>query len=216
MEEKILTSDQKRAIKLIGENPAFKNFYLSGGTVLAAFYLKHRYSDDLDFFTEEEINSKKIYEWVKKAKKDLNAKSVRFEKLYDRYQFFFEIKKDELKLEFTKYPFRQLEKPSKKNEIRIDSFRDIAANKLMAMLERFDPKDFVDLYFILKKRSLDKVQKDVEKKFGIKIDNIFLGGELSKVRRIEAFPKMIKKVTIKDLKDFFSDITSKYERKIFE
>lgn len=29
-------------------------FYLTGGTALSVFYLKHRLSEDLDFFTEEE------------------------------------------------------------------------------------------------------------------------------------------------------------------
>lgn len=28
-------------------------FYLTGGTALSRFYLDHRYSDDLDFFTHE-------------------------------------------------------------------------------------------------------------------------------------------------------------------
>ncbi len=28
------------------------DFYLTGGTALSAFYLKHRYPEDLDFFTE--------------------------------------------------------------------------------------------------------------------------------------------------------------------
>jgi hypothetical protein len=31
-----------------------RSFYLTGGTALAAFYLFHRYSDDLDFFTNDQ------------------------------------------------------------------------------------------------------------------------------------------------------------------
>jgi predicted nucleotidyltransferase component of viral defense system len=35
--------------------------------------------------------------------------------------------------------------------VRVDSEYDIAANKLMALVDRFDPKDCVDLYFLLQK-----------------------------------------------------------------
>lgn len=216
MEKKILTKKQEKIIQLIAETPELKNFYLSGGTALAGYYLHHRYSDDLDFFTEKKINSKILYKFIEKAKRALGSKEVKFEKLYDRYQFFLKNGKDELKLEFALYPFHRLKKTKIIKNIKIDSFRDISANKLMAMLERFDPKDFVDLFFILKKRNLDAIRKDVEKKFGIKIEDIYLGGELSKVRGIEALPKMIKKITIEELKDFFSEIAEQFERKIFD
>jgi predicted nucleotidyltransferase component of viral defense system len=31
-----------------------ERFYLSGGTALSAYYLQHRYSDDLDLFTRDQ------------------------------------------------------------------------------------------------------------------------------------------------------------------
>lgn len=31
-----------------------RGFYLTGGTALSEFYLQHRYSDDLDFFTRKD------------------------------------------------------------------------------------------------------------------------------------------------------------------
>mgnify|MGYP001572982335 FL=1 len=49
--------------------PLFKNFkdnfYLAGGTSLA-LHLGHRDSIDFDFFTEEDINTKKLFERLKK------------------------------------------------------------------------------------------------------------------------------------------------------
>lgn len=59
------------------------------------------------------------------------------------------------------------------------------------------------------------VRKDVEKKFGIKIDNVFLGSELAKVKRVEALPKMIKPLTIAELKQFFSDEARELAPEIF-
>lgn len=86
----------------------------------------------------------------------------------------------------------------------------------MAMLERFDPKDFVDLYYLLQDAELKKLREDAEKKFGVKIGGIFLGGELAKVRRIEALPKMLKPLTIDELKDFFSHQIKKLSPEILK
>lgn len=48
----ILTPLHKRVLDALFAEEAFAGaFYLTGGTALAAFYLKHRHSDDLDFFT---------------------------------------------------------------------------------------------------------------------------------------------------------------------
>lgn len=216
MPGKILTETQKKVIELVANEPKLAGFYLTGGTVLAGFYLKHRLSDDLDFFTSKPPDSIFLHAFADKIKQALDAKSVRFEKIYDRNQFFFNFGKTELKLEFTLYPFAQLEKPKIIGGIKIDSLRDIAANKLMATLDRFDPKDFTDLFFLFKKFKLQEVRRDAEKKFGAKIDNIFLGGELMKSQRINALPKMQKNLTIKQLKDFFAKQAADLKNKILK
>ena len=51
MEQAILTDTQKAALAAIGKENGLADFYLSGGTALAAFYFQHRLSDDLDFFS---------------------------------------------------------------------------------------------------------------------------------------------------------------------
>lgn len=85
----------------------------------------------------------------------------------------------------------------------------------MALLDRFDPKDFADLYFTIQKITLPQIRADVEKKFGHKISATFLAGELAKVRRIEALPKMIKPVTIEELKNFFAELIKGLSPEIF-
>ncbi len=217
MEQKTLTPEQKTIIQEVTNEPKLADFYLTGGTALAAYYLEHRVSDDLDFFCLNEPDTFFIHEFVNKLKGKLAASSVRFEKLHDRNQFYFTLNAgEELKVEFTKYPFKQLENPKNAEGLRIDSLRDIGANKLMAMLERFDPKDFVDLYFILQDAELEKLRKDAETKFGVKIGGIFLGGELAKVRRIKALPKIIKPLTTDELKEFFSQQIKKLSPEILK
>ena len=216
MEQTILTDTQKKAISFIGKENNLEDFYLSGGTALAAYYFGHRFSDDLDFFSYKDPDKLFLHSFSEKLKTEINATSVQFEHLYDRNIFIYKLDDGELKVEFSKYPFIQLEHSVVKGEIRIDSLRDIVVNKLMALLDRFDPKDFVDMFFILKEFSMENLRTDVEKKFGIKVDNIFLGGELSKVKRIEALPKMIKEVSTQELKEYFSELAKGLSSKIFE
>ena len=213
----ILTDLQCRAITLVGEEKQLANLRLSGGTALAAFYLEHRLSDDIDFFSFEPIDTVFLHAFTQRLKNTLGAQDMRYERLYDRNLFFLSFEHDqELKMEFTHYPFSQLAPEKEEMGIRIDSFADIAAGKLMALLDRFDPKDFVDIFFILKQLSLSELRKNAEQKFGTKIGGIFLGRELIKVRRITALPSMIKKVEIPELVDFFEVLAREVGREVVE
>ncbi|MDZ7361711.1 MAG: nucleotidyl transferase AbiEii/AbiGii toxin family protein [candidate division KSB1 bacterium] len=48
----ILTPLQRRFLDAFSRTELTKDFFLTGGTTLAHFYLQHRFSEDLDFFTE--------------------------------------------------------------------------------------------------------------------------------------------------------------------
>ena len=66
MESKILDERQIKFLEEFQKIPFLKdNFYLTGGTALAAFYLKHRYSEDLDFTTA--LNDKEISQLINKT-----------------------------------------------------------------------------------------------------------------------------------------------------
>ena len=69
MEKTILTPKQLEFLELVKIEPEItKRFYLTGGTALAEFYLKHRLSEDIDLFTEEEeVDQKLIEAYLKKS-----------------------------------------------------------------------------------------------------------------------------------------------------
>ena len=72
MAAKILTKNQKKFLDFFKKSPHLvKNFYFTGGTCLAEFYLKHRMSEDLDFFSENEFITSSISVCLQKAKKYL-------------------------------------------------------------------------------------------------------------------------------------------------
>lgn len=204
MEQTILTETQKTVLKLFSEETSLADFYLTGGTALAGYYLHHRDSEDLDFFSETPFDFIQVNSFMDRVVQHLGALSLRHERVHDRRLFFVKLPHDpELKLEFTRFPFQTLNEKIPINGVKIDSLRDITANKLFALIERFEPKDFVDLYFLLRERSLEDTRQDMETKFKIKISPMVVGSEFVKVARIETLPKMHVPLTIPELKSFF-------------
>ncbi len=221
MEQSILTPSQRVVLECVAGNADIASqFYLTGGTALAEYYLRHRYSDDLDFFSSvKDFPQILIERFAGDIKTAFHIESVEYRRLHDRRIFFFLLQdNEELKMEFTLYPFRQINKPERKHGIAVDSLQDIAANKIMAMMDRIESKDFVDLYFILEEKGihLDEILACVKQKFNITIDPITIGSEFAKVRHINLLPRMIKSLTIEQLKIFFTERAAALKPKIFE
>ena len=218
MEQTILSNDQLLVLDFIRrKSEVNRYFYLTGGTALAEFYLQHRYSDDIDFFTNEKDFPQLVVESAaKEIGSIIGAREIEYKKLYDRRIFFFKKDGDELKMEFTQYPFLHLQQPQNNNQLLVDSFEDIAANKLMALIDRIEPKDFVDLFFILQKTNLENILNLVKRKFDFKIDPLVLGSEFAKIKGVTIMPKMIKPLSLEKLKTFYSDSAKQLKPQIVE
>jgi hypothetical protein len=95
-----------------------------------------------------------------------------YQHLFDRRIFLLPVAPGSaLKVEFTRYPFPPCEGGSEIDGVRVDSLRDILANKLLALTERSEPKDLVDLYCGLRAEgapAIDGLVDDAERKFGVK------------------------------------------------
>ena len=124
-------------------------FYLTGGTVLSRKYLKHRYSDDLDFFVNTDS---KFKNYINKIEEKLSLTCNNFNVL-TRADDFVRIvtTKDseiELKIDFisdVEYHYGGFEQDEKLG--KIDNIQNILSNKISA-LPRLEVKDFIDVVFI--------------------------------------------------------------------
>lgn len=175
---KILTSTQTDFLNLFRKSPLASQFYLTGGTALAEFYLEHRLSEDLDFFSDKPIILNEVQAFVEELKHKLHFKNVEYKKLYDRNIYIFK-NNEILKIEFTLYPFKNLGERKTIDNMKIASLDDIAAGKLFAILDRVETKDFIDIFFLFKNNyPLLKLKKLAEKKFEMKIDSVSLGSSL--------------------------------------
>ncbi len=219
--KEILTSEQKKFLAFAsGENYISEEFYLSGGTALSAFYLFHRYSEDLDFFIEkEEVNLELIKRFIGKAEKKLNLLKVDYRGTFGIHNFFLYLpNKKILKVDFSYYPFPRILKGLKFGKITIDSDYDIAVNKVHTISMQPRARDFIDIFFTIrqKKYAFQDLLKQAKAKFDWHIDPVQLGTRLLQAKEMRDFPRMIKKIDHEEWQQFFIIEAKKLSKKIFE
>ncbi len=202
----ILTKKQKLTLKLIAQTNLAKEFYFSGGTALAYYYLQHRKSEDLDFFNQNEFDSQVIFVSLKSFQKQLEYKSIDFQQSFNRNLFFLRFADGyALKLEFTFYPFIQVEQPMLKDGLLIDSALDIAVNKLFTISQKPRGRDYFDLYFLVKKYHFDlkNLRMLAKQKFDWHVDPLQLATRFYEVDEHLDDPIILRQLKKNELTNFF-------------
>jgi hypothetical protein len=121
-------------------------FYLAGDTALGRFYLNHRFSDDLDFFTNANTQYPKfIAELNRKIKGrfEVNLQQSLFTD--DLTRFFITEDNLFLKIELINDGEYYAGKPAAYKYGFVDTPLNILANKLTALVGRDEPKDIFDI-----------------------------------------------------------------------
>ena len=195
----ILTDLQREVLDgFFGEEAFRENFYLTGGTALSAFYLGHRLSDDLDFFTHADT-ADFLWPFVQRLEKEIPLVAVQ------RTPDFLRIRvRDELRVDFVRdVPFR-VGVPFQKGTWRVDTLENILLNKVTTVLSRLDAKDYVDLYFLLKERPerILSLLKEASQK-DASVDPFTWSRLIGDVHTFETLPRMVLPLTLKELVDFF-------------
>lgn len=149
---KALTPATQEAFRLLGRLKLIKDFYLAGGTGLA-LHFGHRFSIDLDFFSEKE-NA------VGPGQRSLLRSALddpTLELTYDEDSTFVAIWRG-VGVSFFRLNMYPLARPTLAlNNVRLAAVEEIGAMKLAAIINRGTRKDMVDLYFILQRVSLDSL-----------------------------------------------------------
>lgn len=215
----ILTPEQRQVLDLIAGEPYFcKHYYFTGGTPLAEFYLRHRVSEDLDFFTEQEVHLPSIRIFIGKVQKKLNLKKVDYRQFLGLHSFeLYFSNTHKLKVDFNYYPFTRIEQGVKYQKLPIDSLIDIAVNKVHTIALKPRARDFIDIYFIVKEKnySMDKLLMLAKAKFDWHIDPIQLGSRLLQATEVADYPRMLKPVDHQSWKAFFVKEARKLKKDIF-
>jgi predicted nucleotidyltransferase component of viral defense system len=190
-----------------------RNYHFTGGTALAEFYLQHRQSDDLDLFTRAVRNIRNDYTEVRRVF-DHEGLEVSAEREGDEFVRFFVRGKDEagtgLKVEFCRDAGAQMSPAKTIGNIIVDSFEDIAVNKVCAIYGRTEVKDYVDLYFILRQSefTLDYLvgrAKEKEAAFDREETVLEFATKLLEVRDLHLHQiRMIKPLPLEDFQSYLS------------
>lgn len=141
------TPIQREVLAELSRNPVISElFFLTGGTALAAFYLGHRVSEDLDLFSYEQRNMGGIDQWISETWPG-ETKPLR------RSDGFFAVSVREIKVDFVfdHLAMRGARPRADLGEgrtIAFDTIENITSNKLTTLSSRTEPKDFIDFYCI--------------------------------------------------------------------
>ena len=123
---------------------------------------------------------------------------------------------DEIKTEFTYFPFGRIEKKKKMGNLYIDSLIDIAVNKVFTIYQNPRSRDFIDLYFIIRKEVWDI--KDLVKKAQVKFDHhinyLQLGSQFMRALELKDYPRMVSEINEKEWQDFFIKQAKSFEKEV--
>jgi predicted nucleotidyltransferase component of viral defense system len=202
----LLTSLQRKLLHEIGKSSLRDDFFLTGGTALAALYLHHRYSVDLDLFTENPAAVAQVPPTMQQIASRLDLE-ITFTRTLGTFLEAFVTSPDGHQVEFD---FAQ-DSPYRLEPIRldpnldlwVDNPTDIACNKLSALFDRAEPKDFVDVYFVVQELlPFDRLISLARQKH-VGMDDYWLAMALAQVERVRILPRMVKPLSLDELHVFF-------------
>lgn len=183
---------------------------------MSTVYLKHRFSEDLDLFSETSFDAQQLLdiveEWLKKHKLTLTRRQIGNVHIY----LLTFPNKVTLKVDFVYHPYKRIEKGMVFRDIEVDSLTDIATNKLLTINQRTEIKDFVDLYFLLKHHTVWDLMEGLRVKYNMKTEPFFVASDFTKVEDFKGLPKMIVPLTLDELKEFFRGQAKKLGRQVVE
>ena len=182
-----------------------KDYILGGGTALA-LQLGHRTSKDIDLFTTGKQDNYRLIEYFSKNFKSFDIVHV------DTYILRLVIHNISVDLMSTNQII--LETPVEEGNVRLFGIKDIAAMKLRAVLLRNEPKDYIDIAFILKNIPLKTMFDLYKEKYGTN-DILFVKKSLAvcenmNKNELKSIEMLTKEINVNDVPKIILNEISKY------
>lgn len=154
----VLAPAQMRALEVLAEPSRSRRLYLGGGTAIA-LHLGHRTSVDLDWFTDRRLGDPaRLAADLRQAGVPLAAPEMAEGTLHADV--------GGVPTSFLDYPYPRLGPLLRAREgYRLASLDDLACMKLSALVDRGLKKDFIDVYALLRARSLPELLALYERRF---------------------------------------------------
>jgi predicted nucleotidyltransferase component of viral defense system len=199
-------------IKELQSNSLFKDHILVGGTALT-LQLGHRTSTDVDLFTPKTQNAIALMDHFRR-----NYKNVEIE-YFDND--FTRIYVNGIKVEMVQYEEIILEEPKNEDGIRLLGINEIAAMKLNTIAKRTQARDFIDIAYLLREISLEKMFDLYKERYG-SVSPLYMKRTLLKKSKnikdnewLVGGIKMLRhEIEPKDVPVFIEKAIEKYNRKM--
>ena len=131
-------------------------FYLTGGTALGRVHLRHRYSEDLDLFVNDDDRFQVWAERLLDAWRAEARWTLSIQRRDPRFLRALLARGDaQLKIEFVNDVRGRVGVPARHAGFGlVDTPENILANKVTALLDRQEPKDFADVWGLCRRGGL--------------------------------------------------------------
>jgi len=172
-----------------------REFYLAGAS--AALHLGHRVSEDLDFFTQRELNTHALIQRLKRLG-ELEVQAEAWGTVTGTLCG--------VRVSFFTYAYPLVEPTQKLLGVNIAGLADIGLMKLVAIAQRGSRRDFVDLFFICQKLPLEQLLALLPRKYvGVNRSLVHILRSLVYFAdaETEPMPKMLQPVRWSEIKRFF-------------
>ena len=202
MFEQSISHETRLVLEKIAKSDLAQNFYLAGGTALA-LQLGHRESIDLDWFSQTDFSNSVIKEKLPQLGKV---------EIIGEEEGTVNAVLDGVKLSFLRYRYPLVFPLVMFGKVKLADERDIAAMKIDAASSRGSKKDFIDIYFLLKKYSLAELIGVFEQKYkGITYNKLHILKSLVYFADAdnEPMPVMIQRADWEEVKESLRDKINK-------
>jgi hypothetical protein len=210
----LLTPIQKSFLGAFSKVADQEQFYLTGGTALAEFYLGHRLSYDLAFFTGiEGLVLPTSYEIEKLG--SLFEFDITVTRRFTTYvEFTVGQAGESLRVDLAlDSPFRFAPPFQSSHGVYVNNYQDLRVDKFLAYYGRAEPRDAVDLYFILQQDPLEPLLQQAKQKdpgFDLYWFAVALNRSSSFPAELERWPvKMLSPINPSEIKSLFTDLAKK-------
>lgn len=195
----ILSDFQKAFLRLFASLPDQERFYLTGGTALSEYYLGHRLSYDLDLFTSEADLIVPFSYRVEQAVQSANMEITVVRRFASFVEFQVQQGENTLKIDLAlDSPFRFAPVELGDVGVMVNDFQDIQTDKTLAFFGRAEPRDAIDLYFLLQNTKFEELAELARQK-DTGFDLYWFAVALN---RTSKFPDEIERWPVKLLIDF--------------
>lgn len=131
-------------------------FYMAGGTALA-LQLGHRTSLDFDFYSKEKLESEKFAMHLRQL--------LPSTKISHQTDDTFLAIASGVNISVFYYPYQLLRDFVDFSPVQLASLEDIAAMKIVAIVQRARQRDFLDLYYLIERLGMAEVVTSAYKKY---------------------------------------------------